>query len=50
LIGKKSDMNLLNYRADDPDTYVKQMDSAAAQANSPEMKKAFEEAKRKARG
>jgi len=48
LIGMKSDLNLLNYRADDPETYVKQMDSAAAMANSPEMKKAFEDAKKKA--
>jgi hypothetical protein len=49
LIGKKEDLKLLNYRADDPDTFVKQMDAAAEMQNSPEMRKVFEEAKQRAK-
>ncbi|HTQ08683.1 MAG TPA: hypothetical protein VMI31_01290 [Fimbriimonadaceae bacterium] len=37
LIGAKSDLNMLNYRADDPGVFVKQMDSADAVANSPDI-------------
>ena|SRR5579862_9920846 len=48
LVGKKDDLKLLNYRSDDPDTFVKQMDSTASQMNSPEMKKIFEDAKQQA--
>jgi hypothetical protein len=48
IIGKKDDLKMLNYRADDPENFVKQLDAASAQMNSPEMKKAFEDAKKKA--
>ncbi len=47
-IGEKDDLKMLNYRADDPENFVKQLDAASAQMNSPEMKKAFEDAKKKA--
>lgn len=48
LVGAKSDLALLNYRADDPDTFVKQQDAAAAQMDSPELRKVFEDAKARA--
>lgn len=49
LIGNKEDLKLLNYRADDPATFVRQMDAAQDQMNSPEMKKIFEQAKERAK-
>jgi hypothetical protein len=42
LIGRKEDLALLNYRADDPQMFVKQLDAFANQ--SPEMKKALDDA------
>lgn len=48
LIGKSDDLKLLNYRSDDPDTFIKQSDAAAEQANSPEVRKMMEDAKKKA--
>jgi hypothetical protein len=48
MIGAKEDMKLLNYRADDPGTFVKQMDAASEQVKSSELEPAFKEAKRKA--
>lgn len=48
LIGSKEDLKLLNYRADDPATMVKQFDLAADQRKSGKLNPIFEEAKRKA--
>lgn len=48
MIGAKSDLAMLNYRSEDPVTMVKQMEAAAAQTSSPEMRKIVEEAKARA--
>jgi hypothetical protein len=50
LIGTKEDLKLLNYRADDPETFVRQLDMAVDQAKSlePVFKEAKEKAKKKA--
>ena len=39
VIGAKEDLKLLNYRSDEPGTFVKQLDAAADQLSSPEPKK-----------
>jgi hypothetical protein len=49
LIGRKDDLKLLNYRAEDPASFVAQLDAATEQMKSGEAKEAFEDAKRKAK-
>jgi len=48
IIGRKEDLKLLNFQAEDPGAFVKQIDATVTQLNSPEMRRQFEEAKRKA--
>lgn len=49
VVGGKKDLQLLNYRHDDPSAFVAQLDSVAKQMNDPKLKQAFEDAKRKAK-
>lgn len=49
MVGSQEDLKLLNYRAEDPKNIVDQMDAASKQMNSPEFRKAFEQAKERAK-
>ncbi|MGV3617312.1 MAG: hypothetical protein ACO1SV_18450 [Fimbriimonas sp.] len=48
MIGKAADLKRMNFQPDDPGLVVKQVDQAMEQMNSPEYKKAIEEAKLRA--
>jgi hypothetical protein len=48
LIGEKEQLKVMNYRYDDPETFVKQVDLSAEAAGSKDMKKIFEDAKKRA--
>jgi hypothetical protein len=49
MVGKASDLKLMNFQPDDPGRVVKQVDQAMEQMNSPEFKKAVEDAKLRAK-